>query len=127
MKVTPQQVQSVLALPGPERFEHFVKTVADWQQVWGLYDEGWALAATDQGTPVFPLWPAREYAVACAAKEWSTHEPKLIELREFMDVLLPQLKADGVLPGVFFTPSTNGLTPTVDELVAALELELQNY
>lgn len=127
MQVNPKQMGAVLALPGIKRFEHFIKVIADWQEVWGLYQDGWALAAADDGTTVFPLWPAKEYAQVCAEKEWKGYEPRAISLSDFMDVLLPKLKLDGVLPGVFFTPSSKGLTPSVDELRAALEAELQNY
>ncbi|WP_035052675.1 DUF2750 domain-containing protein [Andreprevotia chitinilytica] len=127
MKIHPKQMDSVLALPGIERFEHFIKVIADWQEVWGLYQDGWALAAADDGTTVFPLWPAKEYAQICAENEWNGYEPRSISLGDFMDVLLPKLKVDGVLPGVFFTPSSKGLTPSIDELKAALDAELQNY
>lgn len=127
MKINPKQMEAVLALPSIERFEHFIKVIADWQEVWGLYQDGWALAAADDGTTVFPLWPAREYAQVCAENEWKGHEPRSISLNDFTDVLLPKLKIDGVLPGIFFTPASKGLTPSVDELRTALEAELQKY
>ncbi|MCF1444411.1 DUF2750 domain-containing protein [Ralstonia nicotianae] len=127
MKVNPKEMEAVLALSGIKRFQHFIKVVADWQEVWGLYQNGWALAATDDGTSVFPLWPAKEYAQVCADHEWKGYEPKLISLSDFMEILMPKLKADGVLPGIFFTPLSKGVTPSVDELKAALEAELQNY
>lgn len=127
MKINPKQMEAVLALPGIKRFEYFIKVIADWQEVWGLYQDGWALAATDDGTAVFPLWPAKEYAQVCAENEWKGYKPRSISLSDFTVILLPKLKADGVLPGVFFTPSSKGLTPSVDELKAALDVELQNY
>ena len=127
MKVSPKQFEAVLALPGIKRFEHFIKAVADWQEVWGLYHDGWALAAADDGTTVFPLWPAKEYAQVCAANEWTGYEPRSISLSDFTEALLPKLKLDGLLPGVFFTPTSKGVTPSVDELKSALEAELQKY
>ena len=127
MRVNAKQMEAVHALPGIMRFEHFIKVIADWQEVWGLYQDGWALAAADDGTTVFPVWPAKEYAEVCAVNEWAAYEPRSISLSEFMEVLLPKLKTDGVLPGVGFTPNSKGLTPSVDELQAALEAELQNY
>jgi hypothetical protein len=127
MKVNPKQMEAVLALSGNKRFEHFIKVIADWQEVWGLYQDGWALAAADDGTTVFPLWPAKEYAQICAANEWNGYEPRSISLSDFTEMLLPKLKLDGVLPGVFFTPTSKGVTPSVDDLKSALEAELQNY
>lgn len=127
MKINSKQIESVIALAGPERYRHFVKVVADWEVVWGLYQDGWALASTDDGQAVFPLWPAKEYAQLCADKEWSGYEPKSFSLEDFMRELLPNLKDDGVLPGIFYTPSDKGVTPTVDQLLADLNEELKNY
>lgn len=127
MKVSLKQIEAVLALSGVKRFEHFIKVIADWQEVWGLYNDGWALAAADDGTPVFPLWPAKEYARICADNEWAGYEPRPISLSDFTEVLLPKLKLEGVLPGVFFTPTSKGVTPSVDDLKSALDAELQNY
>jgi hypothetical protein len=127
MKINQKQIESVIALPGPKRYEHFIKVVADWEEVWGLYQDGWALAATDDGQKVFPVWPAKEYAELCAAKEWSGYKPESFSLTDFMEELLPNLKSDGVLPGVFYTPSDKGVTPTVDQVLADLNKELENY
>ncbi|OAF06066.1 hypothetical protein AYJ54_20470 [Bradyrhizobium centrolobii] len=127
MKVNPKQMEAVLALSGAKRFEHFIKVIADWQEAWGLCKDGWALAAADDGTTVFPLWPAKDYALVCATNEWDGYEPRSITLADLIEVLLPKLKRDGVLPGVFFTPTSKGVTPSVDDLKSALEAELQNY
>lgn len=81
MQVNPKQMEAVLALPGIKRFEHFIKVIADWQEVWGLYQDGWALAAADDGTTVFPLWPAKEYAQVCAENEWWT-APRTVDKPE---------------------------------------------
>lgn len=127
LKVNPKQFEAVLALPGNRRFEHFVKVVVDRETAWGLYDDGWALAADNAGAPVFPLWPAEEYARACAIKEWSAYQPRSIELGFLTAELLPRMERDGVLPGVFFTPMSKGVTPSVAELLAALDAESSNY
>lgn len=127
MKVHPKQMESVLRLPGIERMRFFVKAIADWQEVWGLFQDGWALAATEEGESVFPLWPAKEYAQVCAINEWMGYEPRALSLKDLVEVLLPKLKSDHVLPGVFFTPTSKGVTPSVDELRLAIEAELQNY
>lgn len=128
MTVNQKQLEAVLSLPAPKRFEHFVKVVCDWEEVWGLYQDGWALAATDNdGTTVFPVWPAKEYALHCADSEWLGYEPRQISLTDFLEVVLPTLKAEGTLPGVFCTPTDKGVTPTAGELEAAIKAELEKY
>lgn len=127
MGLNPKQMEAVLALDGPKRFRHFVKVVTDRQEVWGLYQDGWALAGGDDGATVFPLWPASDYAQLCAVDDWQSYEPRAIPLHDFLTMLLPKLQQDGVLPGVFYTPAGKGVTPSAEELRAALEEELRNY
>lgn len=127
MKVNPKQLAAVIALPSKERYEHFVKVVADRQEAWGLYQDGWALAATNDGISVFPLWPAEEYAAMCAQDQWAGYKPQAINLDDLLNELLPKLEQDGVLPGVFYTPNNKGLTPSVEQLRHDFEAELQNY
>ncbi len=123
----PKQLAAVFALPPEKRFQHFTGMVADREQAWGLYQDGWALACTDDGTKVFPLWPAKEYAQACALDDWAAYEPREIPLGDLMESLLPKLKSDGVLPGILPTPAGKGATPPVDDVMAALEEELRKY
>lgn len=41
--------------------------------------------------------------------------------------LLTRLEADGVAPGVFYTPQDKGVTPSPGELREAIEEELEPY
>jgi len=70
MKISPKQIQAILALPRVKRYSHFIKVAADRRMVWGLRAQGWALAKTEEGKQVFPVWPAREYAQLCANGCW---------------------------------------------------------
>lgn len=127
MKISQKQIDAVSALAGPKRYEHFIKVVADRQEVWGLYKDGWALAATDDGQKVFPVWPAKEYAELCAEKEWRGYEAEPFSLDDFMSELLPNLQSDRVLIGIFYTPLNNGITPEIEQVLSDLERELENY
>ncbi|QDG74411.1 DUF2750 domain-containing protein [Labrenzia sp. PHM005] len=122
-----KKIEALLKLSGPERYRHFVKVIADREEAWALYRDGWALAATEDGQPVFPFWPEEEFAALCAVKDWKGYTPESIPLQDLLEQLLPNLKADNVLPGVFYTPSNKGVTPTVDGLIADIETELENY
>lgn len=127
IKVGERQMRAVFAMHAGQRFEHFVKVVADCETLWGLYNDGWALAATDDGAPILPLWPAPEYARACAINEWRGYAPRSIALNEFMRSMLPVMKDDGVSPSVLMTPAGKGAVVSVDELLSALQAELRNY
>jgi len=87
IKLGGQQLAAVVTLPGPERYEYFIKRVADAREVWGLYQDGWALAKTDDGTLVFPMWPSSDYASLCAEYEWDGYDAQAFSLEELIDEL----------------------------------------
>lgn len=121
-------MEAVLRLPGPERYEHFVKQVADWEQAFGLSKNGWALAARGADEHrVFPLWPSGEYAKACAKDKWEGFEPTPISLNDLMEELLPKLQRDGTLVGVFYTPDGKGVIRQPADLAEDLRSESARY
>ena len=126
-EISEKQAQAVASLPGPERYSHFVKVVADTAVAWGLWQDGWAMVGTDDGQQAFPLWPARIYAERCAIGEWAGYEPAEIDVDDLVGELLPRLETDGVLPAVFMTPDARAVTPSIDTLLADLRRELDRF
>lgn len=124
MKITKKQIESILALPGQRRYEHFIKVAADQHRIWGLYNDGWALAGTVDENPVFPVWPASEYATLCAVEDWAGYKPKEIDLHDFFEALLPSLRDRKTLLGVFLTPNNKGVTPSLEQVENDLREEL---
>jgi len=112
MKLDARQVQAVVMLPAPQRYEYFVKRAVETGVVWSLFRQGWALAKKDDGTLVFPLWPDREFATICADYEWTGYEAQPFALDALVEELLPQLEQDGIATGVFYTPGARELMPS---------------
>jgi hypothetical protein len=127
MKVTPEQLKAVTKLPGPARYNFFVKKVADWQQAWSLFSDGWAVVADDAGKEAVPLWPAKEYAEACATKDWALYEARPFALEDLLTRFLPQLVNDGMTTAIFVTPQDKGLLVPPEQLRADLEREMERY
>ena len=112
MTIDTKHVQAIVMLPGPQRYEYFVKRVVESGMVWSLFRQGWALARKEDGTLVFPLWPEREFAAICADYEWTGYAPQSFALDELVGDLLPQLEQDGIATGVFYTPGARDVMPT---------------
>jgi len=128
MKLSQKQIEAVTALPGPKRYSHFIKMVADCSEVWGLYNDGWALAGrNDDNTTVLPVWPNIEYAQLCAKNYWEGFKPKSIEIFEFIDVFVPELSEEGILVCVFYLANDKGVIPTTEQLIEDLKEELAKY
>lgn len=127
MNINSKQIAQVMSLSGEKRYQHFIKVIADWEIVWGLYDKGWALSETDDKERVFPVWPAKEYAELCAENEWSGYEARSFSLEEFLSDFIPSLINDSVLIGVFSTPKQESVAVSGEQLINDLEVELDNY
>lgn len=126
-QVNPKELEALMKLPSTVRYENFIKTVADWEEAWGLYDDGWAMSETDKGDRVFPLWPAKAFAEACAENDWSGYSAESIPLDDLLNGLLPQLEEDGVLPGVFFTPEQGSVDVSASQLMEDLQRACEEY
>lgn len=124
-KINEKEFTSVVHLAAPERYTHFIKRVADRQEVWSLYaDGGWALVGDDNGNELVPVWPHEEYAVACAKDKWTGYRPQVIELRAWMKRWIPGMIKDKRNVAVFPTPSMQGVHVSPERLKNDLEAEL---
>lgn len=124
MKMNDKKFQSIITLPGPQRYVHFVKAVAGWGRAWGLFDDGWAAMGTGDGTITFPLWPAEEFAAALVREEWSHFSPRSIDVHDILDEIMPRLRKDGEFIAVFPTPQQKGVIPELNQLEHDLREEL---
>jgi hypothetical protein len=122
-----RQIEAVLQLPGPKRYAHFIKVVADRQSAWGLYADGWALASTDEGDRVFPLWPAQEYAKLASTNDWTGYCPREIDIGDLFNGLLPSLLEHKTLLGIFPTPTDKGVVPDIATFEKDLRRELTKF
>ena len=116
-KLNAQEMTGVLEADGPTRYAHFVKQVADWQQVWGLRaSDGWVSVSDESGVPAFPVWPHADYARLLATDDWASASPTAIDVHDWVEEWLPNLSADGSLVAVFPTPLGKGVVVTPERL-----------
>ena len=120
----PQKMENLLAMSGEERFGYFVRKVADFEEVWSLFRDGWATAADDTGTLLAAFWPEEDLASVCAQESWVKYVPKSIPLEAFMHKWIPGMERDGVNVAVFPTPTGKGVVVTASFLGNAIQEEL---
>ena len=112
--------------PARERYEYFIKKVADSQAVWSLWNDGWALMGDDEGEAV-PVWPHPRFAEAFATAAWEGHRPRKITLEDWLVKWIPGMEADHRKVAVF--PVEGGTTTKASpgQLRTDLEEELVKY
>jgi hypothetical protein len=126
MKISVKHLESVIKLPGQNRYEYFIKKVSDWEKVWGLFSDGWALTE-DDGKVAFPLWPAKEFAALCSKDEWTGYEASSFSLDELLTELIPSLAKDNIHLSIFYTPDDFGVVVDTSKLLNDIARELDKY
>ncbi|TDL92418.1 DUF2750 domain-containing protein [Vibrio vulnificus] len=121
-----KEVEVVKNLPAPRRYEYFIKKVADFEEVWGLFNDGWAISKDDDGNSLMPFWPKKEFANLCAVGDWENYQAEKIELDEFIQEWLPGLKEDDINPSIFWN-NVDSAVLEIDILILDLEEELKKY
>jgi len=126
--VSDKEFEAVFALDGGERYNHFVRHVADTEEVWSLRSEqGWVLTSDDDGIEFVPVWPHPRYAEACAVGYWKDAQPTSISLELWIEKWTPGMIKDSRQVAVFPTPSGEGFVITPQALRDDLLEECSQY
>lgn len=123
-----KEFASVIDLRPAERFDYFVKRVADWEAVFSLRTpNGWVVAADRDGTELFPVWPHASFAEAAAQGVWEDASVAAIDLSDWIEKWLPGLEKDRRRIAVFPVPSGAGVVVEPALLRAALAVALDEF
>ena len=127
-RISEQEYAAVIALSGSDRYRHFIRHVADTEELWSLKSaEGWVLMAADDGHELVPVWPHARYAQACAEGKWQDAEPAAIPLDRWLERWTPGMTQDGRYVTVFPTPGGKGVVVSPDWLRDDLLEECSQY
>ncbi|WP_191557680.1 DUF2750 domain-containing protein [Metabacillus idriensis] len=121
-----KEFDAIIKQPPNIRYDFFIKKVVDYEEVWGLYNDGWATAKDEEDNLLIPFFPKKVFAENCAEKEWAAYEAKLLGLDEFIEKWLTGMKKDGIKPSIFPT-EVNTAVVSIDVIIKDLETELENY
>lgn len=124
-----QKIENIINLPVEERYGYFIRKVAEFEEVWGIYhDNGWAILSDNENRIVVPFWPEEAFAQLCCSEQWEGYTPKLIALPDFIDKWLPGMKKDNRFANIFYIPGTKtGTIISPDILAEDLNEEKKNY
>ncbi len=123
----PKHFSSVASLPPRERYDYFIKKVADWGELWGLFDNGWATLADNEEKECMPVWPHEEFARHYATGDWQRFVPRRIELQEWISKWTQRLTDDLRKVAIFPVPAGKCTTAAPDRLRHDLEEELDKF
>ena len=127
-KIHKKEIENVLNMNGPERYDYFIRKLADWEEVWSLKAEGgWAMVSSSDSDKCIPFWPHSEYARICARDQWEEYSPKAIKIEAFMEKWLVGMSNDGINVAVFQLPQNKGVIVSPEKMLRDLRSELEQY
>ncbi len=125
-KLNDKQFDSVSQLADDQRFDYFLKKVADWEDIWSLHStEGWVELSSADGEVCLPIWPHPDFAAAWAVDDWADCQPKAIKLDIWLERWTEGLTKDDTVLAVFPVEEEEGLVLTPAELEEAILTELE--
>lgn len=122
-----KKIENVVKLSDEDRYDYFIRKVADFEELWGLHNNGWALLGDDLNNQILPFWPEKEFAELCAVGQWAEYKAKSINLDSFLEKWVSGMEKDKMLVNIFRTPRSKGKTVSPRELGNDIEEELEQY
>lgn len=123
-----EEYESIISLPPEARYKHSIEKLVDWEVLWSLgAEDGWVVAADDDGIECLPVWPHPRFAAIRATGKWSGTSPQPIELDEWMRKWLPGISKDKKRVNVFPTPSDIGVFLYASEMHGDILAEIHRY
>lgn len=109
MGLSQKQIEEILAKKPEKRYNYFIKTVCEEEELWGLIDpegeEGWLILEVDEdNTEALAVFPNAEFAeLFRASGDFEEFKVESLDLYEFVD-WLDDFEKDNIKVGVFPTP-----------------------
>jgi hypothetical protein len=124
-QIDDREFTSIINLPATQRYSYCLKVIAQFQELWGLWDDhGWALVGDELDRESLPVWPASTYAEAFALGHWDTRDPRRIPLSEWMNNWIHGMESDRFFVNVFPTASGEGFIVPPERFKQDIEIEL---
>jgi Protein of unknown function (DUF2750) len=120
------KIKSITSLNSEQRFNYFLRKVTDFESVWGLFNDGWAVVRNDQGEGI-PFWPEAEFADLCATDAWVGYSAKEIKLSDFMGKWLPGMNIDNKSAFIFPVHHDKSCLVKPVDLLRLLNEEMRQY
>ena len=128
MKISQKEIESVSSLPAFDRYQHFIKRVADFELMYTLCDDKGDFAIADlDNNELLSFWPAKEYANLNAIGEWSAYQVKEISIQDFEDEVIDIIVSQSYLLNIFPTNDKTGFVVDLEEFSRDLSSEMGKY
>ncbi|WP_296150619.1 DUF2750 domain-containing protein [uncultured Flavobacterium sp.] len=121
-----KKVDNIVKLSSLERYKYFIRKVADFETVWGLYSDGWAMASDNNSNSIV-FWPEKIFAEKCIDNQWENYKPKSINIDDYLNKWIPGMEKDNLNAIIFYTAEDKGIVVSPSDLKKDIVEELGDY
>lgn len=123
-----REFEEVSKLEPFNRYQYFIKKIADYEELWTIIDiKGeYALCDIDAYT-LISLWPNKEFIESNLIEAWSMCKPLKLSLDSLYSHLYPIITKESFLFNIFPVNGKAGFIVSLEELDNDLSEELENY
>lgn len=124
MKIYENEIKEISSLEPNERYNYFIKNVANIETMYTLYKDGKFVLTCINNNKLLPLWSAKEFAENYRNIRWDDAIVQEISLDYFEDNLS---EFEDFLFNIFPVTDKTGFVVTLDEFVRDLTEEFNRY
>ncbi|MEO1381943.1 MAG: DUF2750 domain-containing protein [Bacteroidota bacterium] len=105
-------LEHIKAMSPADQYKYFLNRVAEFEVLWGLYDEknnGWAMTVSDENKERIALWPEPEMARLNAQDVWKKYRTETLDLYGFLEHGIEVLETADRGVSIMYIPDHGGL------------------
>jgi len=128
MFVHPKEIERVSMLSPKERYNYFLKRVADSEELYSLKNNVNEFIVSElEGNLLFPMWSAKEFAEISLFGGWENHKIILLNLDDLEEEVFDLIAKRNYLLNIFPVKEKTGFIVDLDEFARDLSDELKKY
>lgn len=123
----PEKIKNVFNLPPEERYDYFIRKVADFEEVWLVKKEQNIIALVDESErEAISVFPEKGFAELLLQGEWEGFTVEKIDVYDFVD-WLDQIKKEGKRIACFPKDDFIAFIVSAEEMKVDLLEEIKQY
>ncbi|MCW8866368.1 MAG: DUF2750 domain-containing protein [Colwellia sp.] len=116
MTLTPALITAIERYDEQKRFNYFLETVIDTQEIWVLVDEHGCMMLNTEDEDCVPVWPNQDFAQQWITDDWQACKTEAISLNTWQSRWTAGLEEDELAIVVFPNQAEEGVVLFPDEL-----------
>jgi hypothetical protein len=123
--MNPKEKENILKLNPFERYQYFIKKIADFEELWTIVDENGDYAISEvEGKNLISFWTIEEFIESNLGDGWENCKPIRLDLDDLEEDLFNLIASEGYLINVFPINGRSGFIVSLAEFKRDLNDEL---